>query len=68
MILTPRLLSSDYLGTFNRDDGIYVRFKVPGKGTGIEARIKEEDLEGFQKQLSSEGKLDVSMLWGWEED
>jgi hypothetical protein len=64
----PSPISSDFLGFFHREDGIWIRFKQP-KGPPIEARIKEEDIADFQKQMGdTEGKLDVSMLWGWEED
>ena len=66
--MTPSPIPSDFLGAFHREDGIWIRFKRP-IGTPVEARIKQEDIEGFQEQMeATEGALDVSVLWDWRED
>ncbi|MEL6804509.1 MAG: hypothetical protein AAFO91_12100 [Bacteroidota bacterium] len=66
--MIPSPISSDFLGFFHREDGIWIRFSRP-IGTPIEARIRQEDMAGFQEQMAdTEGALDVSMLWDWTED
>ena len=58
----PSPIPSDFLGCFHREDGIWIRFSRP-MGTPIEARIKQEDMVGFQEQMEdTEGELDISML------
>lgn len=60
------VLAHDVLGIFNRDDEIVVRFNLPGR-SALEARIHPDDVQAFdQMRRSTEGEIDISMLWGWE--